>query len=112
MPTTLTDPAQKYLRLKCGMPATTMRPAALDADPDDPEQRLLTTAEAAAAAHVDEARIRDWARRGLIKPVATPNGQPVYRELDVLAVEAATRRAARERALAAEAMEGLGNAPA
>lgn len=79
-------------------------------DPDDPEQRLLTTAEAAKAAHVDEARIRDWDRRGLITPAAHADGRPVYRELDVLRAEAATRRTARERALAAEAMEGLNSA--
>lgn len=76
-------------------------------DPDDPSERLLTTAEAARAAHVDEARIRDWDRRGLITPAGHADGRPVYRELDVLQAEAATRRAARTIALAREAVEGL-----
>lgn len=76
-------------------------------DPDNPAERLLTTAEAARAAHVDEARIRDWDRRGLITPAARADGRPVYRELDVLQAEAATRRAARAAALAREAAEGL-----
>lgn len=83
----------------------------LSDDPDDPANRLLTTAEAAKAAHVDETRIRDWSRRKLIEPAATEHGQPLYRELDVLAAEAHTRRAARERALAEEAMKGLDGAP-
>jgi hypothetical protein len=109
MPAALLDPAQKYLRLKCGLP-TSPRPSVIEADPDDPSQRLLTTAEAAKAAHVDEARIRDWARRKLIEPITPDGEQPLYRELDVLTVEAQTRRAARERALAAEAMQGLGSA--
>lgn len=106
MPAALLDPALAYLRKQCGLPT---KPATMPAssDPDDPAERLLTTAEAARAAHVDEARIRDWARRELITPVATPNGQPVYRELDVLTAEALTRRAARTAALAREAMEGL-----
>lgn len=79
-----------------------------NSDPDDPAQRLLTTAEAARAAHVDDARVRDWDRRGLIAPVdRDAAGHPLYRELDVLTAEAATRRAARARALAREAMEGL-----
>lgn len=76
-------------------------------DPDDPAARLLTAAEAANAAHVDEARIRDWDRRGLITPAGHADGRPVYRELDVLRAEAATRRTARTLALAREAMEGL-----
>lgn len=109
MPAALLDPAVAYLRKQCGLPPKP-RPTVIETDPDDPAQRLLTTAEAATAAHVDEARIRDWARRKLIEPVAAPNGQPVYRELDVLTAEAATRRAARERALATEAMEGLTSA--
>lgn len=89
----------------CGLPA---KPATMiEADPDDPTTRLLTTAEAAKAAHVDEARIRDWARRGLIQPVTTKGSQPLYQELAVLTAEALTRRAARERALADEAMQGL-----
>lgn len=77
-------------------------------DPDDPQQRLLTTAEAAAAAHVESFRIRDWARRLLITPADhDPQGHPLYRELDILRVEADTRRAARARTLAAEAAATL-----
>lgn len=108
MPAALTDPALAYLRKQCGLPP---KPATMPSpDPDDPAERLLTTAEAARAAHVDEARIRDWDRRGLITPAGHADGRPVYRELDVLQAEAATRRAARERALAEAAMEGLGSA--
>jgi hypothetical protein len=67
------------------------------ADFDDPGQRYLTTAQAAVAAHVPEATIRDWARRGLITPR--------YSELDVLQAEAKTRRAARARQLVDEATQ-------
>lgn len=106
MPAALLDPAAAYLRKQCGLP---MRPATMtpSADPDDPAGRLLTTAEAAEAAHVPEDRVRDWARRRLLLPSDEHDGHPLYRELDVLRVEAATRRAARVRALTAEAMEGL-----
>jgi hypothetical protein len=77
-------------------------------DPDDPAVRELTTAEAAAAAHVPEATIRDWARasRGLIHNVAAPGEPPRYLELEVLQAEAKTRRAARARRLAKEAAQG------
>jgi hypothetical protein len=109
MPAALLDPAAAYLRKQCGLPPKPS-PAMLETDPDDPAQRLLTTAEAALAAHVDEARIRDWARRGLIEPVTDAAGQPLYQELAVLTAEARTRRAARERALATEAMQGLTSA--
>lgn len=75
-------------------------------DPDDPGQTYLTTEQAAKAAHVDEARIRDWGRRGLITPIAH-GATNYYLELDVLRVEAETRREPRRRQLATEAMEGL-----
>lgn len=106
MPAALTDPAHKYLRRLCGLPPilAAMQPGD---DPDDPAGRLLTTAEAAEAAHVPEATIRDWARRKLLLPSGQQDGHPLYRELDVLRVEARTRRAAREQRLAAEAMDGL-----
>jgi DNA-binding transcriptional MerR regulator len=76
-------------------------------DPDDPAGRLLTTAEAAEAAHVPEERIRDWGRRLILLPSDTRDGHPLYRELDVLRAEQRTRRSARTQALLAEAMEGL-----
>jgi len=98
-----------YLRKACGLPRipASMLPAD---DPDDPAGRLLTTAEAAEAAHVPEATVRDWARRKLLLPSGQEDGRPLYRELDVLRAEARTRRAAREQRLAAEAVEGLGRA--
>lgn len=92
----------------------------IELDPDDPANRLLTTAEAARAAHVPETTIRDWAAdrsdKGGRPPLLHPadrdaSGRPLYRELDVLAVEASTRQsprgAARSRRLAEEAMAGL-----
>jgi DNA-binding transcriptional MerR regulator len=76
-------------------------------DLDDPEQVVLTTQEAARAAHVDPAIVRDWARRGLLEPV-DPNSTPRrYREIHVLRVERATRRAPRELQLAQEAWQDL-----
>lgn len=73
-------------------------------DPDDPANRLLTTAEAATAAHVTETRIRIWAHRELIEPADhDPAGRPLYREIDILTTEAATRREPRARSLATEA---------
>lgn len=102
----LHDPAMAYLRTKCGLPPQRIAvPTA--PDPDDPAGRLLTTAEAAEAAHVDEYRVRDWARRKILLPSDTRDGHPLYRELDVLRAEQRTRRASRTLALAAEAMEGL-----
>lgn len=77
-------------------------------DPDDPANRLLTTAEAAAAAHVHHTRIRAWAHRGLIQPAARDNdGRPLYRELDILTTEANTRRTLRAHDLAREAAATL-----
>jgi hypothetical protein len=73
-------------------------------DPDDPAQAFLTTRQAAEAAHVEPTAIRDWARRGLITAVAHGSSS-YYLELDVLQAEAQTRREARRRRLAAEAME-------
>lgn len=95
---------EKTLRRACGLPAIAPGGPQVIPDPEDPATRLLTTAEAAAAAHVDEATVRDWARRGLITPR--------YFELDVLQAEARTRRAARERRLADEAAQGLGSGAA
>jgi hypothetical protein len=77
------------------------------ADPDDPATTLLTTAQAASAAHVEPATIRSWAKRKKLIAVDHVAGEPRYRELDVLTVEAATRRLARARRLAAEALRGL-----
>ena len=106
MPAAL-SPAAKYLRTKCGLPPVTAMPVD---DPDDPGARLLTTAEAAEAAHVTEGTIRDWARarNPLITPAARDgDGRPLYRELDVLRAEARTRRKARETHLATEAATAL-----
>lgn len=75
-------------------------------DPDDPAQTYLTTEEAASAAHVRTDTIRDWDRRGLITPIARGVSN-YYLELDVLKVEAETRRGPRRKQLAGEAMNGL-----
>jgi hypothetical protein len=97
----LPTPEEQYLRKLIGLPP---RPPARPADPDDPAVRQLTTAQAAAAAHVAEATIRDWARRKLLYPVeGSPAGEPRYLELHVLQAEARTRRAAREARLLDEA---------
>lgn len=101
------SPELSYLRKLVGL-----RPKDVPviADPDDPARRELTTAQAAAAAHVDEATIRDWARRKLIVAVEG-SSPPRYSELAVLRVEAATRRSARARRLAQEAAQAP-NSPA
>lgn len=53
---------------------------------------LVTTGEAAQAAHVEPERIRDWARRRLITPAdRTPEGHPLYALSDVWEIELATR---------------------
>lgn len=52
-----------------------------------------TTAEAAEAAGVTTAVIYQWKRRGKITPV-NRCGWPVYRALDILTAEAATRQRA------------------
>ena len=79
-------------------------------DVDDPATRQLTTAQAARAAHVDEAVIRRWASRGLIASVSDDPDHPLYLELAVLQAEAKTRRKARELRLAAEAAAEFGQA--
>lgn len=72
---------------------------------DDPRQVLLTVDQAATAAHVDPALIRQWASRRRL--VAVEHDPERYRESDVLAVERATRRTARARQLAEEAARDL-----
>jgi DNA-binding transcriptional MerR regulator len=63
-----------------------------------PSERLLTTTEAADAVGVQPARIRDWARRGLLtKYATTPDGHPLYLEQQVLDVEHNTRATTRLR---------------
>lgn len=79
-------------------------------DADDPAVRELTIAQAAAAAHVPEARIRGWSARHLIEPVNPGEPHPRYLELDVLKAEAKTRRALREQQLEAEADAYFGQA--
>lgn len=110
MPGARLTAAQKYLRIKCGLPAVPPGDAMTADDIDDPAARLLTTAESAQAAHVTEQDIRNWARpsRGLLTPADHDrDGRPLYRELDVLRTEQRTRRAARENQLAAQAHEAL-----
>lgn len=54
--------------------------------------RLLTTTEAAQAAHRRPGTIRQWVRRGYLKPFTTDtHGRPLYLELDVLLAERDTR---------------------
>lgn len=98
-------PEAIYLRTKCGLPPVRV---VMIPDLDDPAARELTTAQAATAAHVAEATIRDWARRELLARVeGGPAEPPRYRELDVLRVEAETRRTARRERLLAEAASDL-----
>lgn len=53
-----------------------------------------TTAEAADAVGVEPGVIRIWAYRGHIKRI-NGSGRPLYRAMDVLAAEKATRERAR-----------------
>jgi len=53
-----------------------------------------TTAEAAEAVGVDVGVIRIWAHRGHLKR-ANGSGRPIYRAMDVLVAEKATRQRAR-----------------
>lgn len=102
-------PEESYLRKLVGLPP---RPRPLvTPDPDDPAQRELSTAEAARVAHVSVDTVRDWARREVLVAVNRGEQHPRYRELDVLRVEAATRRAARSRRLAREAAQGSEPSP-
>ncbi|MEU6708118.1 helix-turn-helix domain-containing protein [Streptomyces wuyuanensis] len=61
----------------------------------DPRLRLLTTAEAADAVGVSPACIRQWRRRGHLRPVAEYrlSGALLYREVDVLRAERDRREA-------------------
>jgi hypothetical protein len=67
---------------------------------DDPHERLLTRDQAAAAAHVSPKTIDTWVHRGRLQSAADG---PLYREMDVLLVERATRQAPRLRRLVASA---------
>ncbi|MGW2557630.1 helix-turn-helix domain-containing protein [Streptomyces sp. NPDC001635] len=64
--------------------------------PGNPRLRLLTTAEAAQAAGVSPACIRQWTRRGYLKPVARYRNANLYLEHHVLLVER-DRRASHHR---------------
>ncbi|MFI1966533.1 MerR family transcriptional regulator [Streptomyces pathocidini] len=70
-----------------------------DHEPGDPRWRLLTTAEAAEAVGVSPACIRQWKRRGYLRPIARyrTNGSLLYREDHVLEVERDRRAARRPR---------------
>lgn len=55
--------------------------------------RLLTTNEAAQAAHRRPKTITSWVRRGYLKPFTHDlRGRPLFLELDVLTAERKTRR--------------------
>lgn len=95
------DPASPAL---AGLPPGTRIDVTIS-DPDDPAEVLLNTEQAATAAHVKPALIRRWAARRLLQPVNPDDPRPLYRELDVLTVEAMTRREKRAAQLAAETAE-------
>lgn len=62
----------------------------------DPDQRLLTTIEAAAVAHVKPGTIRQWRYRQHLTPHSfDETGHPLYLELHVLEAERDTRRRGR-----------------
>lgn len=63
------------------------------ADAMNPDERLLTTREAAEAACRSVVTIRQWAHRQLITAYARDTrGRPLYLEQDVLLTERATRQ--------------------
>lgn len=71
---------------------------------DGPAAVLVTTEQAAQAAHVTGRVIQNWVDRGLLTPVGQDEqGRNVFRLLDVLLVERSTRRQPRLRALLSEA---------
>ena len=60
--------------------------------------QLVTAAEAALAAGVSAATVRDWKRRDLLEPAGRDRRhRPLYRITDVWDVERRTRRATRGR---------------
>lgn len=62
----------------------------------DLTETYWTTAEAAEAAQVDPNVVRNWKYRGLLMPAKSDwRGRPLYRAVDVIRAEAATRKAAR-----------------
>jgi DNA-binding transcriptional MerR regulator len=64
--------------------------------PYDLHLDAITTTEAAELAGVKPAVIRQWKHRGQLAPIGeTPAGRPLYRPIDVLRAEAATRGRAR-----------------
>lgn len=63
---------------------------------EDLTTALWTTDVAAARAGVSANVVRNWQYRGLLSPNRiTPEGRPLYRALDVVRAEAASRRRAR-----------------
>lgn len=73
-------------------------------DPEDPRAVLLTRDEAATAARVTPKVIDHWRERELIEPCGFgADGTARYRELDVMLVEASTRRTPRLRRLVDQA---------
>ncbi|MCX5239813.1 hypothetical protein OG824_31890 [Streptomyces prunicolor] len=69
----------------------------------DLQTKLWTAAEAAEAAGVDPNVVRNWKYRGRLKqardsggkPITNLAGQPLFRAVDVIRAEAATRQRAR-----------------
>lgn len=60
--------------------------------------QILDTALAAIAAGVAPATIRDWRRRGLLKPCGGTPRRPLYRAADLAAAQEAARRKPRQAA--------------
>jgi DNA-binding transcriptional MerR regulator len=54
--------------------------------------RILTTREAADAVFVPVSTLRTWVERGLVAPLGRSDGEGLFAEDDVVAVERATRR--------------------
>ena len=94
---------EKYLRRQCGLPHLPPSEAPMTPMAPDPDDPTLTTREAAKAAHVDEATIRSWAHRRKLLAANEDPEHPLYLRMEVLAVEASTRRRPRAERLIAEA---------
>lgn len=63
----------------------------LDLDPP-PSRQYVTTDQAAQACRVRADLVRQWAKRGHIKPAGRAYGRPIYLLSDVLRHWSATRR--------------------
>jgi DNA-binding transcriptional MerR regulator len=66
--------------------------------PFDLHEDLIGVADAAALAGVSESAIRQWKRRGHLKPAGLDEfGRPMFTGVAVLRAEAKTRKSARRR---------------